>query len=148
MRTDGHVCMHAQDALRLDCQVLVHPGDHEGHLRGHGQSSFGGLEHKPWPLRLFRERTADMAKAMASDHGRALATANATAMAARHRTHPLRHRCSSVGLLSDADLPPPPPPAARMHAPGVPLASPDVSVRSCAHTDARHLNPTIQPWSC
>ena len=93
MRTDGHVCMHAQDALRLDCQVLVHPGDHEGHLRGHGQSSFGGLEHKPWPLRLFRERTADMAKAMASDHGRALATANATAMAARHRTHPRRrHR--------------------------------------------------------
>eukprot|EP00892_Ulva_mutabilis_P006754 jgi/Ulvmu1/4450/UM002_0175.1 len=96
------------ERLRLDCQVLVHPGDHDGHLRGHGQSSFEALQHKPWPLWLFRERTVDMAKEMAGAHARALATANARLMVERHRQHTAEACCMSDGLLAHTDVPAPP----------------------------------------
>lgn len=66
-----------QDQLRLDCQLLVHPGDEVGHLKGQGQSSFDGKPHDTWELKLFRERCVDVAKEMASEHARAFAVRNA-----------------------------------------------------------------------
>lgn len=70
-----------QDQLRLDCQILVHPGDHDGHLRGHGQSSL--MSDEPWELKVFRDRAVSMAMEMASHDAETIAVANATVMAKR-----------------------------------------------------------------
>lgn len=96
-----------QDRLRLDCQVMVHPGDPEGPLKGHGQSSFDAKQGVPWELKHFRERAVDVAKGMASEHARAFAVKNARLMK--------EHGYTSEGLLTASDVPAAP---ENVHTPG------------------------------